>query len=192
MNKEEQFAIAGAKGRQTMKEYGEITQACKEVMQQRRARSPVQVERTPEVLEAIEDYVEDRRRSGRPLTHAGFMLAMGLTSDVYYKLRDYDHVIEEYKIIHGLPEDATTYTDQDGNERPLVLWSTIKEKCDALIQEQLEENCYTNRGNPAGSIFGLKARFQWSEDGTPQHVVNNLVIADGEQAQKALKMLMRP
>jgi len=172
--------------------YAQITEAGKKVALARRARSPVQVEKTPAVLEAVEQYVEDRRRSGKPLTHAGFMLAMGLNSKTYYNLHEYDHVIEEYKTLHDLPPDATSYTDDDGNEQPLVCWSTIKEKADALIQEQLEENCYTNRGNPAGSIFGLKARYQWSEDGTPQHVVNNLVIADGEQAQKALKMLMKP
>ena len=177
---------------ETTNNFVQITEAGKKMALARRARSPVQVERTPEILEAIEEYVEERRRTGKPLTHAGFMLAMGLNSKTYYNLHDYDHVIEEYKITHGLPEDATTYTDQDGNEQLLVSWSTIKEKCDALIQEQLEENCYTNRGNPAGSIFGLKARFQWSEDSTPQHVVNNLVIASEEGARKSLEMLFKP
>ena len=177
---------------ETTDNFVQITEAGKKMALARRARSPVQVERTPEVLEAIEEYVEDRRRTGKPLTHAGFMLAMGLNSKTYYNLHEYDHVIEEYKLLHNLPPEATTFTDQDGNEQPLVSWSTIKEKCDALIQEQLEENCYTNRGNPAGSIFGLKARFQWSEDSTPQHVVNNLVIASEEGARRSLEMLFKP
>ena len=61
-----------------------------------------------------------------------------------------------------------------------------------MIQEQLESNCYTNKGNPAGSIFGLKARFDWRDDpDVPNHLTQNLVIADAGQAKKALAMLMR-
>jgi hypothetical protein len=117
---------------------------------------------------------------------------MGINSDIYYQLEKYDHIVEEYRILHDLPADATEHKTDHGTF-PLVTWSSIKKNiCDVLIQEQLEENCYTNRGNPAGSIFGLKARYQWTEDSTPQHLVQNLVIADGEQARKALEMLQKP
>ena len=71
----------------------------------------------------------------------------------------------------------------------LISYSEFYEKTWLLIQNQLEENCYTNKGNPAGSIFGLKAQFDWREDESPQHLVQNLVIADSEQAEKAMKML---
>ena len=175
------------------KEYGQITEACKHMMAVRRQNSPVQVERTPEIMRNIEQYIEDQKRAGKPLTHAGFVRCFGMSADTYYRLDQYDYVVEEYKLLHDLPPDATTYTDEDGNLQPLVCWSDIKKNvCDVAIQEQLEENCYTNRGNPAGSIFGLKARYSWTEDNTPQHVVNNLVIADTEQAQKSLSMLFKP
>ena len=175
------------------KEYSQFTDACKQYALARRSNSPVRVERTPEVMQNIEDYVADRRQSGKPLTHAGFIRCFGICPDTYYSLDRYDHIIEEFKVLHDLPPDATEYIDQDGRIFPLVCWSDIKKNvCDVLIQEQLEENCYTNRGNPAGSIFGLKARFQWSEDSTPQHIVNNLVIASEEGARKSLEMLFKP
>ena len=159
----------------------------------RRANSPVQVERTPEVLENIEKYIEQQRKNNKPLTHAGFMRCFGLESNTYYTLDNYEHVIDEYRILHGLPPDAQEHITEDGEVIPLLSWATIKKKvCDVAIQEQLEENCYTNRGNPAGSIFGLKARYDWHEDNTPQHLTQNLVIADSEQARKALAMLTSP
>lgn len=178
---------------QTTREYHQLSEACKKMALARRALSAVQVERTPEIMTNIDRYVSECKASGKPLTHAGFMRCMGINSDIYYQLDKYDHIVEEYKVLHGLPPEAVEHTTEGGEVLPLVPWSTIKKNvCDVLIQEQLEENCYTNRGNPAGSIFGLKARFQWSEDSTPQHVVNNLVIASEEGARKSLEMLFKP
>lgn len=180
------------RGYQVTKEYSELTQACKRMAAARRANSPVQVERTAEVLQNITDYIEEQQARGKPLTHAGFMRCFGVGAETYYSLDKYDYVLEEYKALHDLPVDATTYTDDDGNVLPLVAWSNIKKMvCDVAIQEQLEENCYTNKGNPAGSIFGLKARYNWQEDNANTRVTNNtLVIADGEQARKSLQMLL--
>ena len=177
---------------QVQKEFSQFSQTCKQLAQARRANSPVQVEKTLQALQNIEDYIQEQRHNGRPLTHAGFMRCFGIDSYTYYSLDKYDYVIEEYKALHNLPADAEEHITDEG-VIPLVRWSSIKKNvCDVLIQEQLEENCYTNRGNPAGSIFGLKARYQWSDDNTPQHVVNNLVIADSEQAKKSLDMLFKP
>lgn len=181
------------RGKEVTKEYSEFTQACKRMAEARRANSPVQVEKTAQVLQNIKEYVEEQQRKNKPLTHAGFMLCFGVNRDVYYDLYKYDYVVEEYKALHGLPADATEHQTDNGVIIPLVAWGDIKKNlCDVLIQQQLEENCYTNRGNPAGSIFGLKARYQWTDDNTPQHVVNNLVIADSEQAKKSLDMLFKP
>ena len=175
------------------KEYSEFSKACKKMALARRANSPVQVEKTPEVLKNIQEYIEQQRRNNKPLTHAGFMRCFGLNSKTYYSLDLYDHIIDEYRVLHNLPEDAQEHITDDGVIIPLIAWSAIKEKiCDNAIQEQLEENCYTNKGNPAGSIFGLKARYDWKEDNTPQHLTQNLVIADSEQARKALAMLTNP
>lgn len=179
------------KGQQTIKEYSELSQACKRMAEARRANSPVQMERTGEILQNITDYIEEQHKRGKPLTHAGFMRCMGLDSYTYYSLDKYDYVLEEFKVLHDLPADANEYTGENGTF-PLVAWSSIKKNvCDVAIQEQLEENCYTNKGNPAGSIFGLKARYSWQEDNANTRVTNNtLVIADGEQARKSLQMLL--
>ena len=179
---------------QTTKEFSEFSKQCKQLAEVRRARSPVQVERTAEVLQNISDYIERQQSRGKPLTHAGFMRCFGVGAETYYSLDKYDYILEEYKALHDLPMDATQYTDENGVIYPLVPWSNIKKNvCDVAIQEQLEENCYTNRGNPAGSIFGLKARYAWddSNGANAQHIVNNLVIADTEQAQKSLDMLFK-
>ena len=172
------------------KEFSEFTEQCKNMVRARRSNSPVQVEKTPQVISNIQSYIEEQTNTGKPLTHAGFMRCFGVGADTYYNLDKYDYVVEEYKALHNLPQDATEHVDEQGNVIPLVWWSAIKKNiCDVAIQEQLETNCYTNRGNPAGSIFGLKARYQWAEDSTPATVNNNLVIADGEQARKVLAML---
>ena len=78
---------------------------------------------------------------------------------------------------------------ETGEAEPLATLSEIVKKCHLLIQAQLEGNCYTNKGNPAGSIFGLKAQFGWSDDTSPQHLTQVVQICDAEQAQKALEML---
>lgn len=175
----------------TTKEFSEFSQKCKQMALERRARSPVQVEKTLQVLENIQEYIDGQRVKGKPLTHAGFMRCFGVDKDIYYSLDKYDYTIEEFKVLHNLPADATEYITDENDVIPLVSWCDIKKNvCDVAIQEQLEENCYTNRGNPAGSIFGLKARYNWREDNTQGGTVNNnLVIADSEQARKVLSML---
>ena len=151
----------------------------------------------PVLIERLEDYRRECEDKNEPLTSAGFVLASGVPQRTYYEMLngDYDHVVEEYRLIHGIPQDTETIIDGDGVITPLVPFSQVLEKYARLpLQQQLERNCYsTARGvNPAGSIFGLKARFDWKEDNTAQHVTNNLVIADSTQAQKSLEMLFKP
>lgn len=171
------------------KEYSAFSDTCKRMAAARRELSPVRQENILTVLENIQSYIDETRKQGRPLTHAGFARCFGVSCDTYYALDKYDYVTDEYRQLNNLPVDATEHQTENGTI-PLITYSEIKKKvCDVAIQEQLEENCYTNRGNPAGSIFGLKARYDWKEDGTPQKLVQNLVIADAEKAKEALKML---
>lgn len=155
-----------------------------------------------DIYRDIRDYVEDTTRQGKPLTVAGITLATGTNRDFIRKAKDgeYDYLLEEYLSLHDIDQvediggiPCHVVTDDDGtvtSEIALIPCSQVIEKALLLVQQQLESNCYTNKGNPAGSIFSLKAQFQWrEEDNTPQHVVNQLVIADLEQAQKALQML---
>lgn len=169
-----------------------ITAQAKELAAARRAASPVCMEQLPDICDKWEHYIQECEHSRQPLTWGGFALAAGISVDTLQRMRrgELDHIVEEYKLIHDIGPAETEYIDPDGAIIPLVQWSQITQKLEALIQDQLERNCYTNKGNPAGSIFGLKARFDWQDQ--PQQagtINNNLVIADAEQARKALEML---
>ena len=170
----------------------QITARAKEIAAARRAASPVCMEQLPGICDKWESYIKECESSRRPLTWGGFALAAGISTKTIERMRagDLDHIVEEYRLIHDIEPDQTEYIDSDGQVIPLVQWSLVCQKLEALIQDQLERNCYTNKGNPAGSIFGLKARFDWQDQ--PQQagtINNNLVIADAEQARKALEML---
>ena len=145
----------------------------------------------------LADYVAEQRAVKRPLTIAGVLLALGTNKDFWSKAKngEYDFLLEEVLDKYTVTEDnivefnGVPCLETEDGRIPLISYSDFYEKTWLLIQNQLEENCYTNKGNPAGSIFGLKAQFDWREDESPQHLVQNLVIADSEQAEKAMKML---
>lgn len=177
---------------QLRQEADAITAKAKEFAAARRARSPVCMEQLPDICDKWEHYIEECEHSRQPLTWGGFALSAGISTRTIDRMRagELDHILEEYILLNDIEPTATEYIDPNGAIIPLVPWSQITQKLEALIQDQLERNCYTNKGNPAGSIFGLKARFNWQDQ--PQQagtINNNLVIADAEQARKALEML---
>lgn len=147
-----------------------------------------------EIMQRLTDYVEDCQSRRQPLTAAGFVLASGLPQSTWYDAKDgqLDSITTLYQMEHD-------YTDDDGNPlyidettgeaKPLVRLSEVCKNAYLMLQAQLETNCYTNKGNPAGSIFGLKAQFGWQDDAPPRQLTQNLVICDAEQARKALAML---
>lgn len=170
-----------------------ITEEAKKLAAARRAASPVSMEQMSTILQKWQDYIEDCEHKRQPLTWGGFALAGEISVDTMYRMRngDLDHITEEFRITHNLPEDATQYINDDGEVIMLLPWSEPCQKLEALIQDQLERNCYTNKGNPAGSIFGLKARFDWQDQPENTSISGNtVVIADAGQAQKAMKMLI--
>jgi len=169
----------------------------------RRAKRKYTQEKAAGVLEAFKAYISNCDANREPVTIAGAVMAAGFTRDAASRAKsgEMDYLLEEYLAVNNISiEEATIIdgmpyhlkADQDTGEiRQILLvpYSVIWEKMDLLIQDQLEKNCYTNKGNPAGSIFGLKAKFDWRDDPAPQHIENTLIIADKEQATKALKML---
>lgn len=180
------------------KAYSAQVAGVKALAAERKARRKYTQEGVAAAYKAINDYMQECYTKRQPLTVAGFQLAVGIHRDAWIKARDgeLDHLLEEYIIDNNITEEDITH-DQDGlpwhygEKGPVLLltWSDLRKKADLMIQDQLERNCYTNKGNPAGSIFGLKAKFDWREDEGPQHLVQQLVVADLEQAKKALKML---
>jgi len=180
----------------------------KKFAEARRARRKWTQEKLGEVYSAIAEYVEEATASRKPLTIAGMILAAHTDRQTWTRWRDgdMDYILEEYiannelndnniVVEDGIPLHIRTDAHDGSPENEhcyavmLMPYSEMVAKCELLIQQQLEENCYTNRGNPAGSIFGLKARFAWREDDAPTHVSQTLVLADVEQARKALGML---
>ena len=76
----------------------------------------------------------------------------------------------------------------------MVRLSDLIKAAELAVQEQLEENCYTNKGNPAGSIFGLKARYDWQDQPAEQKsTTNNTLVLNNvatlEEAREAMKRL---
>lgn len=170
-----------------------ITAKAKELAQARRAASPVCMEQMENILAAWSNYIDECQHSGQSMTWAGFAMAADISVTTLYRMKagELDHIVEEYRLTHDIPDTETEYINEDGQVISLLPWSKPCQKLEALIQDQLERNCYTNKGNPAGSIFGLKARFDWedSPDRGNTTYSSTLVIADSEQAKKAMKML---
>ena len=147
------------------------------------------------IIEQATEYIEEQQRTKQPLTIAGFCLACNIPLKTWYEMRDgdKDHITSLYALEHSdyIDENGEPYyvDEQTGEAQPLVTLSQVVKNCYLCVQNGLETNCYTNKGNPAGSIFGLKAQFGWSDDTTPQHLTQVVQICDAEQAKRALEML---
>lgn len=150
------------------------------------------------LLDNLNEYIERQEKRGRPLTIAGLIRASGVSMDTYYRYKDgdADHLLYEYMDLHGIDYDheGDQITTDAGDVVLLVRMSEIIKNAELAIQEQLEENCYTNKGNPAGSIFGLKARYDWQDTPPDQRTTNNntLVlnnVATLDEAREAMKRL---
>lgn len=189
---------------ETAKMWSEEVKGYKAYAEERRSRRKWSQEALGDIYKGIIEYADNCRKNKEPMTIAGTMLATGTNKDVWYKARqgDMDYLLEEFVELNNISDNDIflddynipwcSFTDENTGEiREVILiyWSEVAKTRDLMIQEQLERNCYTNRGNPAGSIFSLKAQFNWREDETPQHLVQQLVIADLDQAKKALEML---
>lgn len=180
--------------------YSEEVKAYKAFAEARRSMRKWTQETLGDVYKRVQAYMDDCCASKTPMTVAGTILATGVDRNTWDKAGkgEMDYLLEEYVELNTIAEEDIIYDDV-GNPwhnrgqdlRPVILipWSEVRQKADLMIQAQLERNCYTNRGNPAGSIFGLKAQFKWREDESPQHLVQQLVVADAEQAKKMLEML---
>lgn len=172
--------------------YSEEIAEYKRLAESHRRKRVYTQEKVAEYYEKLGEYVADCQASKSPVTVAGIWLALGVNKDYWSKAinGEYDYLLEEYLAIHEVTEDSIEYINglpyHQGNL--LIPHSDLVEKGRMIVQDQLERNCYSNKGNPMGSIAGMNNYFGWGED-KPQHVVQNLVIADKDQAEKAMRML---
>ena len=190
LDKEKQ-AIQGERLSTVSQMYSDLVKQAKDMAIARRSQSPVRVEQIPFIIDRFAEYAKECQDKKKPMTWAGFALSAnisGRTLDRMYK-GELDHIVEEYRLSHGLSEDTTYFIDENGEQILLIPWSQIVEKCALLIQSQLEENCYQLKGNQVGSIFGLKARFGWQDDNVVKTQNNTLIVADKDRATELLDML---
>lgn len=173
-------------------EYTALTDTAKAMAKARRESSPLAMHKLPGLISNFTAYADDCMNKRKPMTWAGFAMAGDISGDTLKRMRngELDHIVEEYRIIHDIPPDATSWFDEEHNvEIPLIPYSSIAQKAGLLIQNQLEENCYQLKGNQVGSIFGLKAKFGWQDDSGYTTTNNTLIVADRDKALQVLGML---
>jgi len=170
----------------------EIFEAAKKSALAQRERSPYSPEKQGVFIERLQNYIDEQEKKGDPLTVSGFNLASKIPSATWDKMRrgEYDAGIEEYKMLKGIPMDATEWTTEDGEVLSLRPWSEIVDYCYLLAQQQRETACIKGKaGNVIGNIFLLKSQHGLSDQ--PEqvaHQTNIQVVADAETALKALEM----
>ena len=167
--------------------YSEEIQRYRDYAEARKNSRMYTQESMSEYMDKANQYFNEQDRNGKPYTVAGLLLALDINKHSWSRISngEFDYQLEEY-----LESVDKLSTENDGiPQTPLIAWSDFAEKCSLKIQAQREEKCSSLRGNPAGNIFLLKAQNGFREDDSPNHVTQNLVICDGEQARKALELL---
>lgn len=170
----------------------------KEYAQKRRDLRVYRQDQTKYVWDRMQEYIEEKRSKGKPLTTAGLLLSIGFDKMMWKKARhgEYDYLLEEFIINNEitaedeyLTEDNLPCVSVNGVEVLLVPYSQLVEYADLVIQEQREEACSSLKGNPAGNIFLMKAQNGVREDESPSTVNNTLVVANSDRAEEIMKML---
>ena len=186
------------------KKYSEEIKGYKEYASGRARRIKFPQEMTGEVYRRIRDYVRAKSESELPLTVSGLILALGCSSDTYYRLQagDMDYLLYQYidrmeidldtidASIDTMPYVAEPDADLETMRGVVLLtpYSTLIQKAHLLIAEQTEERLYLK--GRVGDIFALKAQHGWQEEEQQARTVNQtLIIADEQQARKAIEML---
>ena len=144
----------------------------------------------------LQAYIEESRQARQPLTVAGMIKASVITRDAYYRLRDgeSDWMLPAYMDRHDIPVEmyGAQYVDENGQVILLVRLSDVIKNAELDIQADREALCMDrNARQVSGAIFLLKAQQGLQDTPTekPTYSSNTLIIADREQAQKALELL---
>ena len=149
------------------------------------------------LLDNLIEYIEDRHNQHKPITKAGLIKASGVGYNTYYKYRkgEANHMLYEFMDLNGISFDheGEQYTMPDGREVLLLRLEDVIKMGELALQEQLEENCYVNKGNPLGSIAGMRNYFDWQENPTGQTTHNNTLVLNNvatlSEAKESLKLL---
>lgn len=140
-----------------------------------------------ELTEKVVLYIREQEQNDKPLTIAGFYLALGILKKDYFRMKngEFDYRLYQFMEYNGIqPEDIKSewqeplgmidyWIDEDGQIWIMNTYSEIIEKALLVMQEQTETNLLTAKSNAAVSanIFIMKAKFGWSDK--PDNTVNN-------------------
>ena len=140
-----------------------------------------------ELTEKIVTYIREKEYEDKPLTIAGFYLALGIQKKDYFRMKngEFDYRLYQYMEYHKIePAEIRSdwqeplgyidyWIDADGQIWVMNTYSEIIEKALLVMQEQVETRLLTAKSNAAVSanIFIMKAKFGWSDK--PDNTVNN-------------------
>jgi len=132
-----------------------------------------------ELTEKIIVYIEEQKDADKPITIAGFYLALGIQKKDYFRMKngEFDYRLFQFMEYKGIsPEDIQRdwqeplgyieyWIDADGQLWVMNTYSEIIEKALLLMQMQTEERLLTAKNNSqvSAAIFLLKAKFGWSD-----------------------------
>lgn len=153
-----------------------------------------------EGIKKIENYIKAQGEAERYLTTSGMIRASGFGTQIYRKAcageRDYllaAYFEDHHLSVKDIKKDAKKepYVLVGGHRIPVFRISDKLQDYELMVAEQTEERLY-DKGR-TGDIFALKAAHGWRDgsesDAVPRVHNQTLVIADREQAERAIKML---
>lgn len=177
--------------------YNEEQQAYREYAEARRNSVKFNQAELSRRNERLQAYIRQCYDDDEPITRAGMVLALGVSRDTYYRMRDgeLDFRLYEYMDVNGisesdvlLDEEETPYIVGSEGERILLIPSSVMiQKAELQLEAQTEARLY--KSGKVGDIFALKAVHGWQEDAAPKTLNQTLVIATPEQAREAIKAL---
>lgn len=186
--------------------YSEDIESYKQYADARRNSRVYSQEHLLEFYERMKGYFRRCKETDTPMTVGGLCLAMGIDRTALYRMKTgvYDWRLYEYMEIEGVePGDIQEeqdeffngfdplqyWTDSRGNKVLLMMYSEVVTLGLRVIEADNEAGLFGSK--PVGRIFYLKSVFGYSD--VPEPTKNSepeLVVADAEQARRAMAMLM--
>lgn len=178
------------------RQYNEEQQAYREYAEARRNSIKFNQAELSRRNNRLQQYIHQCYEDDEPITRAGMILALGVSRDTYYRMRDseLDYRLYEYMSVNGisesdvmLTEDEIPYIVCEGESILLIPSSVMIQKAELQLEAQTEARLY--KSGKVGDIFALKAVHGWQEEQSPKTLNQTLVIATPEQARAAIAVL---
>lgn len=178
------------------RQYNEEQQAYREYAEARRNSIKFNQAELSRRNNRLQQYIHQCCEDDEPITRAGMILALGVSRDTYYRMRDgeLDYRLYEYMSVNGISESDVMLTEGEipyivceGESILLIPSSVMIQKAELQLEAQTEARLY--KSGKVGDIFALKAVHGWQEEQSPKTLNQTLVIATPEQAREAIAVL---